>query len=131
VALDAVQEALQAGQPAPLPLLAQVQLRDVLEGDARQVRQGGLSQRLQAGAPASDPEQAQSLGAGLVVASQPAAGRDLLAFRHASFPGDAVVPAANASALQFLSAHGAAETSRSPRMALGDELAWRPEWVSA
>ena len=72
-----------------------------------------------------------SFGAGLVVASQPVAGLDLLAFKHAFFPGDAVVPAANVPALQFLAAHGAEETSRSPRMALGDDLAWRPEWVFA
>lgn len=72
-----------------------------------------------------------SLGAGLVVASQAAAGLGLLAFKHAFFRGDAVVPAANAPALQFLAAHGAEETSRSPRMALGDELAWRPEWIFA
>ena len=72
-----------------------------------------------------------SLGAGLVVASGPEAGLELLAFKHAFFPGDAVVPAGNSSALQFLVAHGAEETSRSPRMALGDELAWRPEWVFA
>jgi GNAT superfamily N-acetyltransferase len=72
-----------------------------------------------------------SLGAGLVVASQPAAGLELLAFKHAFFPDNAVVPATNTSALQFLAAHGAEETSRSPRMALGDEVAWRPEWIFA
>jgi GNAT superfamily N-acetyltransferase len=72
-----------------------------------------------------------SLGAGLVAASLPAAGLDLLAFKHAFFPGDAVVPAANTWALRFLAAHGAEETSRAPRMALGDDLAWRPEWVFA
>jgi GNAT superfamily N-acetyltransferase len=72
-----------------------------------------------------------SLGAGLVVAGERAAGLELLALRHAFFPGDAVVPAANVSALQFLAAHGGRETSRAPRMALGDEPAWRPEWVFA
>ena len=72
-----------------------------------------------------------SLGGGLVVAFEAAAGLELLAFKHAFFPGAAVVPAANAAALQFFAAHGAEETSRAPRMALGDALAWQPEQVFA
>jgi ribosomal protein S18 acetylase RimI-like enzyme len=72
-----------------------------------------------------------AFGAGLVVASRPDAGLQLLAFKHAFFGGDAVVPAANDAALEFLRRHGARETLRVPRMALGNELDWRPECVFA
>lgn len=72
-----------------------------------------------------------SFGAGFVVADSPAAGLELLRFKHALYDCDAVVPAANESALQFLRGHGARETSRSPRMVLGDEAPWRPECIFA
>ncbi len=72
-----------------------------------------------------------SFGAGLVVASRPPAGLDLLGFKHAFYPCNAVVPAGNSAALHFLIEHGAEETARAPRMALGDEVAWRPECIFA
>lgn len=72
-----------------------------------------------------------SFAAGLVVANQPAAGLELLGFKHAFYPGNVVVPGSNGSALQFLKEHGAEETARGPRMALGDGIAWRPECIFA
>ena len=72
-----------------------------------------------------------SLGAGLVVAGRPLAGLELLSFKHAFYPGSAVVPSGNSAALHFLIEHGAEETARAPRMALGDEIAWRPECIFA
>jgi GNAT superfamily N-acetyltransferase len=72
-----------------------------------------------------------SLGAGLVVASRPPAGLALLGFKHAFYPGNAAVPAGNGPALRFLIEHGAAETAWAPRMALGDEVSWRPECIFA
>jgi GNAT superfamily N-acetyltransferase len=72
-----------------------------------------------------------AFGAGLVIASRPDAGVQLLGFKHAYYPGPAVVPVANTLASEFLLAHGAQETARAPRMALGDEIAWRPECVFA
>ncbi len=72
-----------------------------------------------------------SFGAGLIVASRPQAGCELLGFKHAFYPGDAVVPAGNGPGLQFLIEHGAEETARVPRMALGDEVSWRPECIFA
>jgi len=72
-----------------------------------------------------------TLGAGLVIASRPDAGLQLLAFKHAYYPGPAVVPAPNALASDFLVAHGAEETLRAPRMVLGDEAGWRPECIFA
>ena len=68
---------------------------------------------------------------GLVVASRPPAGLELLRFKHAFYPCNAVVPAGNSAALHFLIEHGAEETARAPRMALGDEVAWRPECIFA
>ena len=70
-----------------------------------------------------------SLGAALVIAQTPVAGLALLRFKHACLPGTAVVPAANTAALEFLLTRGAKETARAPRMALGDEADWRPEWI--
>lgn len=72
-----------------------------------------------------------ALGGGPVIATGPEAGRSLLHFKHAYYPGPAVVPAGNAAALDFLAAHGARETARAPRMVLGDEIAWRPERIFA
>jgi GNAT superfamily N-acetyltransferase len=72
-----------------------------------------------------------SFGAGFVVAGSAAAGLELLRFKHALHECAAVVPAANECALQFLREHGARETSRSPRMVLGGEAAWRPECIFA
>lgn len=72
-----------------------------------------------------------SLGRGLVIAGDPAAGRELLSLRHAFFPTGVVVPAPNTAALQFLAAHGARETARAPRMVIGDEAPWRPELIFA
>ena len=72
-----------------------------------------------------------SFGSGLILAEGPAAGLDLLRFKHAHFPQHAVVPAANSAALTFLREQGARETARAPRMALGDEAEWRPECVFA
>jgi len=72
-----------------------------------------------------------SLGRGLVIAGEPAAGLGLLSLRHAFFPAGVVVPAANTSALQFLAAHGARETARAPRMVIGEEAPWRPELIFA
>ncbi len=70
-----------------------------------------------------------SFGSGFVMASDTAAGLDLLGFKHAFYAGNAVVPDGNAAALQFLMQHGAEETARAPRMAIGDEVAWRPEFI--
>jgi len=72
-----------------------------------------------------------TLGSGLVLANGAPAGLDLLRFKHAHFSRSAVVPAANTAALQFLVEQGARETTRAPRMALGDEADWRPECVFA
>lgn len=72
-----------------------------------------------------------SFGAGLVVARAPTAGCALLELKHALFSRDAVVPSGNSAALRFLMERGAEETLRVPRMALGDEVAWRPEWTFA
>ena len=72
-----------------------------------------------------------SLGAGLVIAGTRAAGVSLLRFKHAFFRGAAVVPAANTAALAFLRECGARETARAPRMVLGDEAEWQPEWIFA
>lgn len=70
-----------------------------------------------------------TFGQGLVLADDPAAGVDLLRFKHAFFPRNAVVPAANTVALTFLAEHGARQTARAPRMALGDEADWMPHGV--
>jgi GNAT superfamily N-acetyltransferase len=72
-----------------------------------------------------------TLGAGPVAAVNPGAGGDLLAFKHAYFHGAAVVPAANQAALRFFLERGAEESSRLQRMALGEELPWRPECIYA
>jgi ribosomal protein S18 acetylase RimI-like enzyme len=72
-----------------------------------------------------------SFGAGPVVARAPTAGCALLEFKHALYSRDAVVPSGNSAALRFLMEHGAEETLRAPRMALGDEVAWHPEWIFA
>ena len=72
-----------------------------------------------------------SLGAGLVVAESQGAGEALLRFKHAFFPGPAVVPAANTAALRLLLEQGAAETRRAPRMVLGEEPEWRPGCIFA
>lgn len=70
-----------------------------------------------------------ALGTGLIVAANDEAGLSLLRYkvRHG---GDAsVVPEQNRAALDFLRAHGFAETSRAPRMALGADAPWQPEHV--
>jgi GNAT superfamily N-acetyltransferase len=72
-----------------------------------------------------------TFGAGLVIASRPEGGLELLGFKHACYPGPAVLPTTNKLASQFLIAHGARETARAPRMVLGDEIGWRPECVFA
>jgi len=72
-----------------------------------------------------------SLGRGLVIAGDPAAGLELLSLRHAFFPAGVVVPAMNTTALQFLAAHRARETARAPRMIIGDGAPWRPELIFA
>lgn len=72
-----------------------------------------------------------SLGAGLAIAIEPAAGVDLLRFKHAQHPASEVVPAANTAAMTFLLEQGARETARAPRMVLGEDAAWRPECIFA
>ncbi len=71
------------------------------------------------------------LGAGLVVAANDAAGMALLRYKAAQGGSVAVVPEQNRVAVDFLRAHGFAETSRAPRMALGHDVAWQPERVYA
>lgn len=72
-----------------------------------------------------------SFGSGYIAASVPRAGRELLAFKHSLYPGEAVVPAPNTDALRFLLDQGAEETTRAPRMALGDDSLWHPELIYA
>jgi ribosomal protein S18 acetylase RimI-like enzyme len=72
-----------------------------------------------------------SFGAGLVIARAPAAGCALLEFKHALYSQDTVVPSENSAAFQFLVNHGAKETLRAPRMALGKEASWNPECIFA
>ncbi|MBI5084715.1 MAG: GNAT family N-acetyltransferase [Acidobacteria bacterium] len=72
-----------------------------------------------------------TLGAGPVVAANAPAGLALLGFKHALYPGNAVVPEGNLPALRFLLERGAEETARAPRMTLGGEPPWRPECVFA
>jgi hypothetical protein len=67
-------------------------------------------------------------GNGFIAAREERVGLDLLAFRHAFYPGNAVVPAGNAAAIAFLKERGAEETLRAPRMACGED-SWRPEFV--
>jgi GNAT superfamily N-acetyltransferase len=70
-----------------------------------------------------------ALGTGLIIAANDDAGLSLLRYkvRHG---GDAsVVPEQNRAALDFLRAHGFAETSRAPRMVLGSDAHWQPEHV--
>jgi GNAT superfamily N-acetyltransferase len=115
-------------------------LARVLDLDAwatNEARQDLLEPHLWSGWGHVDPQGAldgfflPTFGAGLVIANRPDAGLQLLGFKHAYFPGPAVVPAGNALALDFLVAHGAQETLRAPRMVLGDEIGWRPECVFA
>ncbi len=102
-----------------------------------EARGGLLAPHLGAGRAHVDPDGAldgfflPSLGAGQVVARRPPAGLELLRFKHAFYPCNAVVPAGNSAALHFLIEHGAEETARAPRMAFGDEVAWRPECIFA
>ena len=70
-----------------------------------------------------------SFGGGFVMASQPTAGLALLRFKHGLYPNSNVVPAGNRAALEFLRTHGAEETARAPRMAWGDDSAWRQEMI--
>ena len=51
------------------------------------------------------------------MASRPQAGCELLGFKHAFYPGDAVVPAGNGPGLQFLIEHGAEETEVDQQLA--------------
>jgi GNAT superfamily N-acetyltransferase len=70
-----------------------------------------------------------SFGSGFVMACEAAAGLALLRFKHAFYSSNAVIPADNAEALSFLRSRGAEETTRAPRMALGEDTAWRPETI--
>ena len=115
-------------------------LNDVLGMDARvsgETRAELLDPHLASGWVHADPGSRidgvflPTFGAGLVLGEATSAGLDLLRFKHAYFSRQAVVPAANAAAVQFLVAHGARETARAPRMALGEEADWRPECVFA
>ncbi len=72
-----------------------------------------------------------SFGNGFVTARERAAGLALLRFKHAFYSGGGVIPAANRAALEFLCNHGAEETARASRMALGDDSSWRPGMVFA
>ncbi len=70
-----------------------------------------------------------ALGTGLIVAANDTAGLALM--RHKVDHGGSVciVPEQNRVAVDFLRAHGFAETSRAPRMALGGEVAWQPDRI--
>ncbi len=70
-----------------------------------------------------------ALGNGLIVAADTRAGLELLQYRAAVGPENAVVPEANAAALKFLQENGFEETRRAPRMALGGDVDWKPRMV--
>ncbi len=70
-----------------------------------------------------------ALGTGLIVAANDAAGLALLRHKVGHGGNVCVVPDQNRVAVDYLRAHGFAETSRAPRMALGGDIAWQPEHV--
>jgi GNAT superfamily N-acetyltransferase len=102
-----------------------------------EAREGLLAPHLDAGWGHLDPDGVldgfllPSFGAGPIIARTPEAGCALLELKHALFSREAVVPSDNSAALRFLIESGAEEVRRAPRMALGEEVAWRPDWVFA
>jgi GNAT superfamily N-acetyltransferase len=68
-------------------------------------------------------------GSGLIVARNAEAGIALLGFKTNRGVQTIVLPEANSVGRAFLTRCGYAETSRSPRMVLGEELDWRPDLI--
>ncbi len=66
---------------------------------------------------------------GPVLADNDEAGLDLLRFRISQGRKNTVVPDSNAAAVAFLRSNGFVETDRAPRMALGEDVDWRPTLV--
>ncbi|MBN2092711.1 GNAT family N-acetyltransferase [candidate division KSB1 bacterium] len=71
------------------------------------------------------------LGNGLIIGINEAAGLRLLQFKHAQFDRIGVLPEQNLSARQFLLNSGFVEYMRAPRMVLGEEVDWKPDWIFA
>jgi hypothetical protein len=69
------------------------------------------------------------LGTGLIIAANDAAGLALLRYKADHGGNACAVPEQNRVAVDFLRAHGFAETSRAPRMVLGGDVKWQPERV--
>ncbi len=70
-----------------------------------------------------------ALGTGLIIAANDAAGLAMLRYKVGHGGNVCVVPEQNRVAVDYLRAHGFAETSRAPRMVLGGDVAWQPEHV--
>lgn len=70
-----------------------------------------------------------SLKPGPVLAINDEAGKDLLLFKISQGSKIIIVPEENLTALQFLLQNDFKETIRAPRMTLGKDVDWHPEWV--
>jgi len=70
-----------------------------------------------------------NFGSGLIAARNADAGTALLGFKINRGVQTIVLPEANMVGREFLTRCGYVETSRAPRMVLGEELDWRPELI--
>jgi GNAT superfamily N-acetyltransferase len=69
------------------------------------------------------------LGSGLVIAKDPEAGLELLKFRLSQGKTNAVLPSENEAAINLLKHEGYQPYQTLPRMVLGDEVKWKPEYI--
>ena len=69
------------------------------------------------------------LGEGVIVASDEIAGIELLKFKHTIKKCKTVLPAENGSAAEFLLSNGFKQGIRVPRMVLGENIQWKPEFI--
>jgi GNAT superfamily N-acetyltransferase len=68
-------------------------------------------------------------GNGLIIANNNQAGLDLLRFKLSQGHTKVVIPEANITAKNFLTENGFQEYSVCPRMVLGRDVEWKPEFV--
>ena len=69
------------------------------------------------------------LGGGLIFAKNPEAGLELIKFKLNLGKFRTVIPAENETALNFVKSQGFELYSTAPRMVLGNEVNWKPEYV--
>ena len=69
------------------------------------------------------------LGSGLIFAKNNVAGLELLKFKLSSVKTKTVIPSGNKSAINFLINEGYQIDSTAPRMVLGKDVSWKPEYI--